>query len=485
MTETTQHIPGATGVERMPLSLDWSDYRWPLLFLLSMSMLGLYFPLGYLLVPIILISRFRADRYDFLIMVTLFFGGYGFLGEGNLPVKTSDIGLIVAVIGTVIMRKNELMKKMLITILVYAVILFFLATFSEEKMSIQLRTIRGYLFFIYFIVPLMIFAGQEFDIMTFFRRLSPYIVIICWFYVFDCFIIGGHILLPNVHIWNDNVSTFFSPVLYGLGSLPRIYPQGMFILLMAMYPFARIYKPGAVQWVVFILALYATRTFSMISGLIVSYVISMPNFKRLLKYGISAVGVIAVLYLIDMTLPMKAETGESTMRIYSSMQQLFNVTDIKDDEDLAELGTGRMAQALPKLELVSEMNKEWVGLGFLHRDLTTNPKYIIDNEFYIDSAQSEEVATGVEIEPVQVYLTCGIIGLVVHLVFLALTYIYIRRYKYSYYYLTVLIGFFWIGLAGFAPLNSHLGLILCSLVFSVVVLDERSRRECDNLPEKI
>lgn len=217
----------------------------------------------------------------------------------------------------------------------------------------------------------------------------------------------------------------------------------------------------------------------MISGLIATYVISMPNFKRVIKYGVFGVLFIGVLYMIDMFLPMNKETNESTMRVYSSLQQVFNISNIKDDEDLAELGTGRMAQALPKLELLSEMNKEAVGLGFLHEELTTNPKYIIDNLYYIDTSRSEEVATGVEIEPIQVFLSCGYIGLTAHLVFLFLTYFFIRKYKYSYYYLSVLFGFFWIGLAGFAPLNSHLGLIFCGLAFSVVILDEKSRTELE------
>lgn len=478
MTEDLHNITEEK-IKREPLNLTWSDYRWPLLFLLSMSMMGLRFPLGYLFVPIILINRFRENRYDFLIMLTIFFGGYGFIGEGTLPVKTSDIALAVSVFGLIVLKKSAMVKKILWLIVGYAIILLFLATFSEETMMIQIRTIRGYLFFVYFIVPLMIFAGQQFDIKAFFRHLAPYIIVICCFYVVDGFIISGHILLPNVHIWGDGTSYFYSPILYGIGFFPRIYPQAMFILLLAMYPFARVYTLGGFQWVVMILALCATRTFSMISGLIATYVISMPNFKRVIKYGVFGVLFIGVLYMIDMFLPMNKETNESTMRVYSSLQQVFNISNIKDDEDLAELGTGRMAQALPKLELLSEMNKEAVGLGFLHEELTTNPKYIIDNLYYIDTSRSEEVATGVEIEPIQVFLSCGYIGLTAHLVFLFLTYFFIRKYKYSYYYLSVLFGFFWIGLAGFAPLNSHLGLIFCGLAFSVVILDEKSRTELE------
>ena len=149
MTDKEVHITPELHESRRPLRLAGRDYLWPLIFLLSMSLMGLRFPLGYLLVPIILIKRFREDRYDFLIMLTLFFGGFGLIGEGTLPIKPWDIAFIVSVIGLVIMRKNALMKKTIMLILAYAAALIFIATFSEERMMVQIRTIRGYLFFIY------------------------------------------------------------------------------------------------------------------------------------------------------------------------------------------------------------------------------------------------------------------------------------------------------------------------------------------------
>lgn len=305
------------------------------------------------------------------------------------------------------MRKDALMKKTIMLILAYAAALIFIATFSEERMMVQIRTIRGYLFFIYFIVPMMVFAGRQFDMLVFFRRLIPYVIILCCFYIFDGFIANGHFLLPCTHIAFEAVSVFYDPVYYGFGFFPRIYPPGLFIAVLAMYPFARIYKPAPWQWIVMLLSLGATRTFTVISGLIATYAISMPDVRRTLRYVSVGIGVIAVLYFIDSAIPYKSENGDSALRVYSSVQQIVNFGDAQDDEDIAELGSGRLGQALPKFELVSEYDKEAVGLGFLHSELTTNPRYIIDNPYYNDIERSEEVATGIEVEPLQVYLSAG------------------------------------------------------------------------------
>ena len=476
MTDKEVHITPELHESRRPLRLAGRDYLWPLIFLLSMSLMGLRFPLGYLLVPIILIKRFREDRYDFLIMLTLFFGGFGLIGEGTLPIKPWDIAFIVSVIGLVIMRKNALMKKTIMLILAYAAALIFIATFSEERMMVQIRTIRGYLFFIYFIVPMMVFAGLQFDMLVFFRRLIPYVIILCCFYIFDGFIANGHFLLPCTHIAFEAESVFYDPVYYGFGFFPRIYPPGLFIAVLAMYPFARIYKPAPWQWIVMLLSLGATRTFTVISGLIATYVLSMPNLKRTFSYAIGAVAFVCVIYFVDSMIPANNENGDSALRVYSSVQQIIDLESAQDDEDISELGSGRLGQALPKFELVSEYDKEAVGLGFLHSELTTNPRYIIDNPFYSDVTKAEEVATGIEVEPLQVYLSAGYIGVIIHFAFLFAIYYLVRKYRYSFYFLTVLFGLFWFGLGGFAQLNAQDGLILCSFVYSLVILDGKNQK---------
>ena len=475
MSVQLPNISPANYQQRQPLELTWSDYRWPRIFLVSMSMMGLKFPLGYLLVPIILISSFRRDRYDFVIMLSLFFGGYGLIGEGTLPVKPWDIGFVVSIIGIIVLKKTLLEKKVVWMTLIYAASLIFLATFSEESMMVQIRTIRNYLFFLYFIVPIIVFRGQKFDIHAFFIHLMPFVILLFCFYVLDCYIFNAHIMLPCTHIWDGGESVFYSPYYYGFGYFPRIYPPGLFPAALAVYPIARFYKLHGWQWILSLLVLGATKTFTVISGLIAEYVVAMPNVKKTLSYAGFALAFIGVLYFIDSMLPLHGENQESTFRIYSSVRQITNLTSAQDEEDLAELGSGRLGQALPKFELIDEMGKQATGLGFLHAELTTNPKYIIDNPFYTDISRAEEVATGIEVEPLQVYLSCGYIGLIIHFTYIFLTYFFVRKFRFSFYYVTVLFALFWFGLGGFAPLNAHDGLILCSLAFSVVYLDKMSQ----------
>ena len=72
---STRHI-SSEQPQKEELQLAGAEWRWPLLFMLSLVMIGLHFPLGYLGVLVILINRFRNDKYDFMIMFTLMIGGY-------------------------------------------------------------------------------------------------------------------------------------------------------------------------------------------------------------------------------------------------------------------------------------------------------------------------------------------------------------------------------------------------------------------------
>lgn len=460
--------------DRQPLVLKWDDFKWPLMFLLSMAMMGLKFPLGYIFVPLILINRFRADRYDFLIMLTIFFGGFAFISENTLPVKPWDIGLIVAVAGAVFYRKDAVVRKTLFTIIVYGLCLILIATFSDESIMVQLRTIRNYLYFICFIIPLIVFAGRKFEIAEFFHHLFAYVAVICIFYVLDCFVVNGQIFVPCTHVWGGYEGVFYSPIIFSWGSFPRKYPPGLFIAVLAVYPFVRTYRFTGWQLLLVVLTFVATRTFTVITGFIFEYFCSLSKLTKLLKYLAVVLALGVVVYMVDAELPKDKENQESAMRIYSSVKQILDLREAVDDEDIAKLGSGRMGQAIPKVELVSEYGKEAVGLGFLHPELTTDPRYIIYNTYYIDSEKAEEVATGIEIEPAQVYVTCGYMGLILHILFFVLTYVYIRRYRYASYYLIVIATFFWFGLGGFAQLNAHDGLILASLAYGVVLLDVKN-----------
>lgn len=472
VADVIDNSSGVARPERRYLDLSWSNVRWPLFFLLSMSLTGLQFPLGYLFVAIILINRFREDKYDFIIMLTLFFGGYGLTGQDTFgPLKMPDVALVVSVIALFVYRKTDIMRKACIGWALYFAGILILASFSEESMSVQLRTIRNYLTFIYFLLPLVVFSGVEFDFDKFTAKLFPFAIILCTFYIIDGFLLSGFVLLPRTpYLGQEADSTFFRPLIHPDGNVfVRKYPQGLYLMLLCVYPLAKTYKLRWWQWLLFIGALAACRTFTVILGFVIGYFVCVLTWRSLLKYTLIGVVAIAAFYYIDGLLPTNNDY-ESALRIKSSVDQVIELGEIQDDVDLAEFGSGRFGQMLPKLEMVREYDRRLTGLGFLHAELTTNTKYILINEYYRDVEKNEETAVGVEIEPVQVYINMGYLGLVLYFGYFIAMYVIVRRKRYSLYFLSVLVMSFFDGLGAYGGLTAPMGLLLCALCFAVVIM---------------
>ncbi len=461
-------------VPRERLNLSWSEYKWPLSFLLSMSMMGLWFPLGFILVPFILINRFRNNRYDFVIMLTVFLCGAGFIAEGTLPVKTGDIAFALAIILALVHRNRGIVSKTIKAWLCYCIAIFAIAMFSEEVMSIQIRTMRYLFMFIGFIIPITCFAGKEFDMRQFFRHLLPYVIIIWLFYILDGFVVCGFIFLPRTPLEGSiPESTFYQPWAWGFPNFIRKYPQGLIFTVLAIFPLCKYYKLKISHWLLFLGACAACQTFTVISGLAIGPIVCLANRRTIIKYAIAIPVIFVSLYYIDGMLPQAKKEGrpETALRIKSSIDQILALQDVEDDVDLADLGSGRLGQAIPKIELVNSLGRQMTGLGFLHPTLTTNPKYIIDNEYYLDSEKSEEGATKlIETEVLQVYVTSGWFGLIVYFIFFPYTYYIVRNKRYSRYYLSVLMMTFWLGMGAYGGWTAVDGQLILSLAFGVTIL---------------
>ena len=54
----------------------------------------------------------------------------------------------------------------------------------------------------------------------------------------------------------------------------------LFILALCVYPMAKYYKLSTLYWIVFLLSLYITRTFSVIVAFVIVYFLSQGNFKK-------------------------------------------------------------------------------------------------------------------------------------------------------------------------------------------------------------
>ncbi len=434
-----------------------------------LSLLGLQFVPAILPIVIFLLWRWRNDRYAFLVELMILMGGYALVPAETLPFKTTDVALVLGVVGVIIYRKNQLVMKATLLTLAYFAVLFLLALTSVESMGIQFLMMRNYLAIISFFIPLLVFANREFQWTKFMDRLVIHALVICGFYVVDTFIFSGYLLLPGTSVWN-RPSTIFNPDIQPFSfKFPRHYPPGLYWLFALIV--ALNYKELRLswkQWALIALAIYASRTNSFLFAMIACIVLFRPKVKQVLLWAALGAVFITAGYFVD-----KATGGH--MRLASNVEQFTSLSNAQDAEDLAEFGTGRMAQIIPKWELLAKMDREWVGFGFLHQTKTTNPVFQIENEFYSDVSKSDEIATAVEVTQVQTILDCGIIGLIVQTLFFFGLYYVIRPTGRAPYYLCAVVGMSVCGIGGFSGLIMPPGLLIVGTMLGAALLDYRTR----------
>ena len=443
--------------------------------MLSLSLTGLLFYPALIVSIAMMAKAYRENRYNFIIMLLLFGGSYGMTKDTTLPIKAYDICLIVSVILAFIFIKAPIVKRTLTIIVGYGIGLLIIASFSAELMSIQLYTWRNYIAFILFIIPIVVFSRKEFSLHEFWIALMPYVLLACIFYIIDGFILCGNVMMPATAA--SRQSTFFDPLMSPFSfHLFRKYPPGLFPMVLVVYPVAKYYKLRIWQWAVIFMGLMASLTFTVITGFFAAYIFFRFGIRRLFQTILIGIMAMVAGYFIDGLLPevKKGDVIESKLRIKSGVDQFFELMDATDDEDIAQFASGRMAQILPKIEIISDEGRQLTGLGFLHPERNTVSRYVITNEYYSDISENEEVAALVEVIPVQIYISTGWLGLILHVIFLILLYLLIRRLKESAYFISVIFCCVWFGLGGFCGLIYVHGLLLAAVAFSAVILNSRS-----------
>lgn len=429
---------------------------------LLMSLVGLRLYPILLLLIVFFVWRWRTDRYALIVELMLFIGGFGLMPADVLPVKAADFGLIVGIIGFLIYRKNRTVRNVTLAMLAYFAVLFLIASTSLESMSIQFVRLRRYLNIVVFFVPLLVFANRQFSWHKFMDSLVVHALVICGFYVVDAFVLGGYVLLPGC--LGGGMQSSIYELYFGRQMLvPRHYPPGLYWLVPCVVAlnYGRL-RFSRWQWAVILLALYVSRTNSLLFALIICWVMFRPKVKQMLAYGLVGAVVLFAGYHID-----KATGGN--LRLAANIDQFVSLEAAQDNEDLAEFGTGRMAQILPKWELLSDMKRMHLGFGFIHPALTTNPVFQLRNEYYTDVTQADEVATEVEVTQVQTIFDCGYLGLLAQLAFFIGVYFMIRRLEHSLYYLCTITGAFLLGFGGFAGFNGLHGLTLIGTILGAIL----------------
>ena len=455
-------------------------WTWAVVYLLSLSALGLRFYPAALAVVFIMARTFMKNRYAFVVQLTLLLGGYALTNSSVTGVNLGWLAFFGGVAMLLVLRKNKYVKHITAAWGLYAALLFYMAITSEESMRVQLLSFVGYIAFIYFLVPMGVFAGRKFDFDHFVRALFPYVLTLCVFYIIDAYVLCGWVLIPCSHMWGDGFSAFndlsWAPF---SGWFVRKYPPGLYLLTLLLLPLARHYSLRWWQWCIILVSLAATQTFTVISGFVIVFLLFQGGFRRVLLYGAIGIAGFVALYFVDASMAYIGDEFEerSPLRIKTSVDQILDLSEAVDDEDIAEFGSGRIAQAIPKLELLYDLGYQWRGFGFLSRFETDNPKFIVENEYYRDQEESIEVATNIEITALQILVTVGYIGLAAHILFFGFTWWVVRRMRHGTYYLSVLLCFVWFGIGGFEGLISFMGVMTPALALSATLLSDRTEKE--------
>jgi len=361
----------------------------------------------------------------------------------------------------------------------YFLYMVVMAMFSDEKMSVQFLTIRQYIAVLFFIVPMWIFANNEFDIKYFMSRILVFFIIISAFYAFDALILNGWVLVPaDSGAWNE--STFADLTWRPLSfMIPRKYPGGYYIAVIAAYPLARYYRLKWWGWAIIVAGLLVTRTMTFIAGFLLAYIVFQGTFKVFMKYSLAGIALLASVYFIDIS------TGNH-LRVASTAEQFYMLTQAQDDQDVSQFGSTRMAQILPKFDALLHNNALMTGFGFLHPTKSTNPKYQFHNEYYSDWVHNDDsIANSVEVTQFNTLMHLGLLGLIVQTAyFLWIFFILKRKGRGSAFYMSTLLSATIMGVGGFAGLNHADGLVWVGTALGIALLESR-RHGHDRAEDKI
>lgn len=455
-------------------SVSPQEWIWNIIFLLSLALTGLKMPLGNLLVVLLLLRAYKVNREAFVFMLMLTFGGYAY-SQPNIDWGVNHMFLLFpgSILAMCVLKKPLAIKQSIIAYALFAVFTIAMCFFNGvPSMSEQLRPMLGYLAFCVFAIFLVAFSGTGFDIHKFWRTAFSFAMISCVFYILDGYIVRGWLFVPCSWIDFDGTeSTWHNPLIFGpTGWMPRKYPPGLYPCALLIYPLAKYYKLRWWQWGLVIGAMMASRTSTVMFAFVFGYIIAQGSMKRYLLYGVIASVGLTVLYFVDDAMGYHGEDGkQTTLRIASTVNQFFDLSEAQDDEDFAEAGTGRVAQAIPSVEYIYDVGREWVGFGMVN-DNTKNPYLIVENNYVPNPLFKYQAVNNVEITPVRVFLSYGYLGLIVWFGFVFGLCRILQGMRYASFYTNVAIILMVFGVGGFDSWFTSRGIIVGAMAYAVVLL---------------
>lgn len=461
--------------KKMEFSASTGQWSRSIVFLFSLSLTGLGLWPFLLVTAIMMLHSYFKEPREFIVQLFVFSTYSGFIGSDQLPVKLSDL-MMIASIGLLLFGKlNQKIRPLLVAFLLYVVGVFLLAMTSMESMMVQIKMMRYYFVIITFIIPLFLLRSDRDGLLGCGHYLVVYSLVICGFYIIDGFILNGFVMLPNTYLeegvsrwnnlWVDPLTTYF----------PRKYPPGLFILIPTAYYISRYFRLNLFQWLLIIGAMAASRTMTFLAAFLVVLIFSMSDRHKIRRNVVGLSVGLVIVYLVDLC-------GGGFLRFSSTVNQFFDLKEAVESGDvemISEFGSGRLAQALPKMELLLERNRLWTGFGFIHPSESFLTELILKNPFYPDQSvhSSVEMPAEVEITQVQTVLNIGLIGLLLQMLFYSFIAVYLYRSNMKWqFYFAVLIGVSISGLGGFIGLTTAFTMWL-GLALGLSMLHENDKDE--------
>ncbi len=437
--------------ERIDFHASAAEWGWSIAWLLSLAMIGLQFYPGYPIAFFILADRFFRCREEFTVQLFILATVSGMYTEAAFPFKWCDVMLLGGAVAAAAFRYSRDVMRILAATAAFIVAVIIIAMTSDEPMTVQIRLMRYYFLVIAFTVPLILFRKRRPDIDLIMRYVVLYSIALAAFYFIDGFILCGDVLVPctptaggtpHNSVWND---LFWAPF---TTYFPRKWPAGLFIWTIGAWIAATRYRLQPKWWLVILAGAIACRTMTFLAGIAVVSLIGLSSRTSLRRYILPGIVAFIALYYID------SSTG-SFMRVASTVDQFVDAREAIRDNDvsaIADFGSGRMAQAIPKFLLLYEQQRVLTGFGFIHPSQSAlNTSLLYQNEFYHDQSaeNSLEMPTVVEVTQLQTILQIGVIGLIIQSAFFLVIYYFVRPYRLSSLYLAVIAGVSVSGLGGF------------------------------------
>lgn len=445
--------------------------------MLSATMIGLHFPLGYILIIVVLINRWKKDRYDFIIQATLFAGGYSlFSAPIDLFIPLDKIIFVLCIILMLVYKHTNIERRIAYLMFAYAISMLIFCFVSEVSIKHQYTYLISWLFPLFYIIPYLSFENKEFEMKTFLRKVFPYFFILCVYFILDGYIICGHLFIPRdlTGMYFQNIPTFYNLNIHPFSfSSVRIMPHAIIIIVICIYGVVRYYKLSILQICIVFLALMACRTFTFYAGILFTWVFATPDVKNRLKIFIIGVISVTFLFFIDTEPELTSyEQGyQSLFRVKSTIKQFEDLAKAEDEEDYSKFASNRLFVAIPAITNMYQMNKEWYGVGLI-QGTDINKKFVIENTVLEDTSDHREVAMNdIEIELLRVFISVGILGTFIHLLFFFLIWWTVRKIPDSGLLLCTIIGFTVMGFGGYAGLARTGSTLIIALEIAVILLN--------------